>query len=294
MVSVSELDDRIAKCEKILEADPNSQIFAALAEAYRRKGQLDKAFRICQNGLRIHPSYGSAHIVMAKINLDRRMYDWAEIEAKKALEIDGQTRSIRLLLAEIHIYRGQTEAAVKLLKQLSEADPDNTQIRRLLDISLRIPKEQPAGAGPSTQPQARSAVAESERAPAQPDTLLSLTEGDVIRLGRQIPGVSGALYVNSEGLIVESNWSAGVDATACAAGLSEVGNSVNQELVESSFGRVHMMLIETEDLVFYLVRAGGGSFLFAAEESVNLGTLRLQMERLLSNYHQDAKETAWK
>ena len=91
MTTTVDIQDRISKCQKILETDPNSQIFAALAEAYRRNGDLDKAFRICQNGLKIHPSYGSAHVVMAKINLDRRLYDWAEIEAKKAAELGVQT-----------------------------------------------------------------------------------------------------------------------------------------------------------------------------------------------------------
>ena len=103
MASLLELDDRISKCEKILDSDPNSQIFAALADAYRKKGDLEKSFRTCQNGLRIHPSYGSAHVIMAKVNLDRGLYDWAEIEAEKAVEIDGRTRSIELLLAEIYI-----------------------------------------------------------------------------------------------------------------------------------------------------------------------------------------------
>jgi len=89
MIDTAQIDDRISKCQKILEVDPNSQIFAALAEAYRKRGDLDKAFQVCQNGLWIHPSYGSGHLVMSKINLDRGLYDWAEIEANKAQDLDG-------------------------------------------------------------------------------------------------------------------------------------------------------------------------------------------------------------
>src|SRR5512138_3451538 len=101
----SDLTDRISKCERILQSDPNSQIFAALAEAYRKQGNLEKAFHVCQNGLRVHPSYGSAHVVMAKINMDRGLYDWAETEINKAIEIEGTSRAVELLLAEVHIYR---------------------------------------------------------------------------------------------------------------------------------------------------------------------------------------------
>ena len=142
MTVAVEIEDRIIKCRKILESDPNSQIFAALAEAYRKKGELDKAFRICQGGLRIHPSYGSAHVIMAKINLDRGLYDWAEAEVNKAAEIDGRSRAIDLLLAEIYLFKGDYKSSVKLLNRLLQVDPENLQIKKLLDIALKIPEEQ--------------------------------------------------------------------------------------------------------------------------------------------------------
>ncbi|MFQ5499976.1 MAG: tetratricopeptide repeat protein, partial [Candidatus Zixiibacteriota bacterium] len=141
MTDLAQLDERIAKCRKILDLDPNSQIFAALAEAHRKRGDLDDAFRICQNGLRIHPSYGSAHVVMAKVNLDRGLYDWAEVEGEKAAKLDGRTRAIELLLAEIFIYKGEYPKAVALLTKLHDADPDNDQIQKLLDIAQKLPEE---------------------------------------------------------------------------------------------------------------------------------------------------------
>ena len=103
MIDLNEIEDRISKCNKLLDANPNSQIFAALAEAYRKKGDLDLAFRICQEGLRIHPDYGSAHMVMARINVDKGMFDWAEIEVRKTIDIEGNSHTTDLLLAEIYI-----------------------------------------------------------------------------------------------------------------------------------------------------------------------------------------------
>ena len=139
MTAIVEIDDRIDKCQRLLETDPNSQIFAALAEAYRKKGELDKAFRVCQSGLKVHPSYASAHVVMAKINLDRGLYDWAEAEIRKAMEIEGPTRATDLLLAEVQIYRGEFDAASRLLRRLHQADPGNEHIKKLLDIAKKLP-----------------------------------------------------------------------------------------------------------------------------------------------------------
>jgi len=177
MISTAELDERIFKCRKIIEEDPNSQIFAALAESYRKKGELDKAFRVCQSGLKIHPSYGAAHVVMAKINLDRGLYDWAEIEAQKAMELDGRTRTLELLLAEIYIYKGEFDQAIKLLKQLHDADPNNAQISKLLDIARKLPEENRARTGiPVATDDLVADVVTPEPVPEESDESLSTAQ----------------------------------------------------------------------------------------------------------------------
>lgn len=285
MASLPELDDRITKCEKILDSDPNSQIFAALADAYRKKGDLEKSFRICQNGLRIHPSYGSAHVVMAKVNLDRGLYDWAEIEAGKAVEIDGRTRSIELLLAEIYIYKGEFNAAIKLLKKLHEADPNHAQIKKLLEIALKLPEEQAVLSGSTVvddEPEQSDRSVTAEIAVGQEPERISAKE--LVERSIAIPGIDGALFLNFEGLVVESEWSLEMDRATCAATLGDIGNVVDRQLIKNSFGGLRTVLIETEEPTFYLVRVADGVFLFAANSSANLGTLRMRIENLLVRY----------
>lgn len=285
MINAVEIDERISKCQKILDVDPNSQIFAALAEAYRKKGQLEAAFRVCQNGLRIHPSYGSAHIVMAKINLDRGLYDWAEIEANKAAEIDGQTRTIELLLAEIYIYKGEFSEAIKLLKKLNEADPNNDQIKKLLDIAQKIPEEQTmmVRSGRSDK-EKESDSTDGVSIEEAPEEKTVLNTRDVIERAMLISGVTGALLVNFEGLIIDAEWNLAMDSALCSATLGDVSNVLSQDLVKSSFGNFTTVLIETVNTTFYLVRVHNGLFLFVVEESANLGTLRMKVENLLVSY----------
>jgi len=286
MITASALDERIEKCQKILDEAPNSQIFAALADAYRKKGELEKAFRICQNGLRIHPSYGAAHVIMAKINLDRGLFDWAEIEANKAAEIDGRTRSTELLLAEIHIYKGEFNAAIKLLERLHQSEPDNPQIKKLLGIARRLPQEQAALAGGLGSPEqpARGITSQpkSETIPAKAAVKLSAKE--VLEGSIAIPGVNGVLFINPEGLVVESEWALKMDLNACSAAMGEIDQELGRELLKSSLGRVRRVLIETVGPTFYLVRVADGIFLIAANSSANLGTLRMKIENLLAKY----------
>lgn len=298
MSSASEIDSRISKCQKILVQDPNSQIFAALAEAMRRKGDLEKAFRVCQNGLKVHASYGSAHVVMAKINLDRQLFDWAEIEARKAAECDGWTRATELLMAEIHIYKGEFQPAIKLLTKLHDADPNNTQITKLLDIARQIPRQQaihlgepvlstPGGKGSisvKTGPRAaKDGVVEAENGPAveerRPKAPLSVEQ--ILEKVIALPGVDGALFLNREGLVVKSEWTMRLDLTVCGAIALEFSRGLDQSLASGYFGSVHSVLVETGGPTFYTVRSHEGMFMFVANSKTNLGALRMKLDALL-------------
>ena len=287
MTVSSEINDRIEKCQKIMESDPNSQIFAALADAHRKKGELDKAFRICQNGLKIHPSYGAAHLVMAKINMDRGLYDWAEAEIKKAIELDGSSRVIDILLSEILIYKGEFVEAVKLLKKLHQSDPDNKQIKKRLDIAQRIPEEQKEITSPQPgtvigAPSEGEETDDGERFEAKAPPKLST--GDIVRQALTLSDLHGALFINSEGLVTESEWTLDIDSQNCGAIMSEIVIYLSQEMVDNSFGRINTVLIENSQMVFYLRKVESGIFLFVGDARISLGNMRMKLSGLVDNY----------
>ena len=285
MATTSELEERIEKCQRLMEADPNSQIFAALAEAYRKKGDLDLAFRICKNGLKVHNNYGSAHVVMAKINLDRGLYDWAEIEAKRATELDGKTRTIGLLLAEIYIYKGDFRQAIKILKELHSKDIDNPQIKKLLEIAQRIPEEQKAQSGAIQVESGRIEVTEVARPGDSPIAIgpVGLDLKGLMEEALAVKGIRGALLVSNEGLVAESRWQLKCDVNECGAVMSEIWKSLSGQTLSDAFGKANNVLIESSDLMFYLVKSHNGVLVFAAGPTMNLGTFRLKIEGLLEN-----------
>ena len=291
MATVSELDDRIEKCQRILDSDPNSQIFAALAEAYRKKGDLDLAFKVCKNGLKVHDNYGSAHVVMSKINLDRGQYDWAEIEAKRAADLDGRTRSVELLLSEIYIYKGEFPQAIKLLKELSNRDPENPQIQKLLEIAQKIPEEQNAyldetiiTGGPSgSSPVLPSGVDETETETNKP-----LELHDILTEALTIKGLKGAMLVSQDGLVADYEWKSSLEVNDCGAVLSEIWKMLSSELVNNSFGNVQNVLIEAAESTFYINQNSKGIFIFVAGKKANLGNVRMRIDGLMSNYAKTA------
>jgi tetratricopeptide (TPR) repeat protein len=283
MPKTPELDERISKCQKILDEDPNSQIFAALAEALRRKGELDKAFQVCQNGLRIHPSYGSAHLVMAKVNLDRGQYDWAEIEARKAAEVDGYTRAVELLLAEVYIYKGEFSAAIKMLKRLHQADPQNTQITKLLEIARRLPEEQRQLAPQAAQ----TASVQHEAAQGKATTRLetALSSQAIVQAAITFDGVAGSAFVESDGALRHLEWASSVlDGRLAASSMTQLIRQMGSELVKTAFGRVESLLVECHKECFYVVPAHDGAFLFLVDQVAQLGSFKMKIEGLLGRY----------
>ncbi len=70
------------KYEALLADDPDSQAFAPLAEAYLRKGQVDRAEALATHGVEKHPKFTGAHLVRGQVFLQRGQF----LEAAKSFE----------------------------------------------------------------------------------------------------------------------------------------------------------------------------------------------------------------
>jgi predicted regulator of Ras-like GTPase activity (Roadblock/LC7/MglB family) len=283
MSQSAELDDRIAKCNRILEENPNSQIFAALAEAYRKKGDLDKAFRACQNGLRVHPNYGSAHMVMAKINFDKGLYDWAEIEVNKAIELEGVSQAAELLLAEIYLYRGEAGKAVKILNRLSAADKNNPQVQKLMQVARKIPQER----FPKEEPEPKF-----EKVPKVEKKIEIKSSGEIsinqlLDQIDSIPGVEGALLINDEGLVAESRWDGSTPPDLFGAVACDIIRTIKSQIDICQFGQYESVLIEADGLMLNIISLRNNLLLIKTNNKINLGTLRLRLSGLLTRLPKD-------
>ncbi|MBD3299092.1 MAG: tetratricopeptide repeat protein [candidate division Zixibacteria bacterium] len=172
MITVAELDERIERCLAILADNPHSQVFAALAEAYRRRGEFGRAFAVCKSGLKHHPDYAPAHVVMAKLYLHQKMLPDAMSSLRKAIDIDGSTRATDLLEAELHIEMGDVSAAQPIVERLQRAERRNPAV---IDLVMRLKelRNQPV---PTAEPTDDAETVDNQAEPTDTETTPSANE----------------------------------------------------------------------------------------------------------------------
>jgi len=292
MPRVAELEDRIAKCNKILSENPNSQIFAALSEAYRKKGDVDKAFRVCQTGLKIHPEYGSAHMVMAKINLDKGLLDWAEMEVLKVIELEGHSHATDLLMAEILIGKGEYAQAARILDKLQNTGANIQQVEELLTMVRRQPLvSQPAiektvSVPPVQIEREEVNLAKPDKKP-EPQAPQKISLKELMDAISDMPGVDGVLLINKEGLVADSRWDESEQTDIYGALAKDVEATIQSQMDVSHFGKYENILVEAESCIINILPLGNNLLLIKANMQINLGTLRLKLTYLLEKLSED-------
>lgn len=270
MQNSAQLDERISKCDEILSRNPNSLVFAALSDAYRKKGDLAKAFNVCSRGLKLHPDYGPGHLVMARINTERGMHTEAEKELTLAVQVDGKTRGTELLLAQILIRRGQTKEAGKILERLKITDPENQVVAEL----LRAEKERAEPGRPIFD-----VMTARER--WRIEKVVDLRDG--VGYLKSLPGVSGALMVGENGLVMESKLSAVLKEELIGAVATSITGRVKEGMSGIGFGEYEQVLIETGNLALWIIGFKDQAWVLCCTPDAALGALKVRVGELLEH-----------
>ncbi|MGE5693161.1 MAG: roadblock/LC7 domain-containing protein [Candidatus Zixiibacteriota bacterium] len=288
MLNLAELSDRIAKCEKILSENPNSQIFAALADAHRRKGQLDKALEVCRTGLKLHPNYGSGHLVMAKVHMDRQMYELAEKALEEAIRLEGRTRATELLLCEIFIHKKKLSEALSILEKLHITDPENQEVKYLLEL-CRKETEKTRPSAEITRP-SFSATGRSgpKRGSSDIFTLETERSQDSV-IGPEeamdelfaIPEVDALMVVNREGLIIDKRFRGEWDSDSLAAVSASVFTVAEDNLEKVDLGQLEKVWIDGDGISFLAVRMEEKVLMVVYRPDINLGAFKMKVGAFL-------------
>ena len=135
-IDLSELERYL----RIFQENPDSRVFAPLADLYRRLGRLKEAEDIVRDGMERHPYYAGGRVAFANILLDSGRFDEALNEASQVVtyypdNLLARKILIRVLGALSQLDRARREfEALKALAPQIAADPE-------LEQALHGPKQ---------------------------------------------------------------------------------------------------------------------------------------------------------
>jgi len=145
---------RIRDLKRRLELEPASRLFVALAEEYRKNGQLPDALSTLQKGLLAHPSYLSAHVALGRAYLESGQITEAIATFSKVLANDPGNLVSARSLADIFLSRGESVEAIKKYKLYRALSGDRTVDETIerLELELAPPPPPVADARASAPP----------------------------------------------------------------------------------------------------------------------------------------------
>ncbi len=117
---------------KKYQEDPNSRVFAPLAEAYRKANRVDEAIEIAREGLRIHPGFVGGRVALARALFDKKLYDEVIAELKAVVQDVPDNLVAQRLLAESYLIQGHVAEALAAFKMLLYFAPQDAETARIV------------------------------------------------------------------------------------------------------------------------------------------------------------------
>jgi len=93
------------KYYKQWQDDPDSIVFASIAQYFLMYDMLDHALKVCREGLVRHPELISGRIVLARVHLRRGNWDEAESELRRVLSLRSDNGTAARMMEEIDALR---------------------------------------------------------------------------------------------------------------------------------------------------------------------------------------------
>lgn len=115
----------IEKFKQALQKDPNSQIFATLAEAYRELKMLPEAEKTVRDGMKRHPNFVGGLVTLGRILQDLGKYQEALAPLKKAAQLAPENILAHQLMGEMFLQLEHPKDALKSFKMVLFLNPNS-------------------------------------------------------------------------------------------------------------------------------------------------------------------------
>jgi len=139
----------LAKLEHAFAADPSSDAFKPLAEAYLGMGRFMEAMVVCKKGVKAHPNAADPRLLLARVYLQQGKDKKALEEALGGLQVQPTDKAALRMVGMLQLKTGELEPGKLNLLKAWEADPNDTET---LTWMQQYKVEQPKPAAPPPAP----------------------------------------------------------------------------------------------------------------------------------------------
>jgi tetratricopeptide (TPR) repeat protein len=147
----------LSSLEHAFAADPGSDAYRPLTEAYLAMGRFMEAMVVCKKGVKAHPDDPAARVLLARVYADQGKDRKALEELQAVLAAYPTFAAANRMAGVLHLRLGERDAGEAALRRAADAAPDDPEVREALakhgiSVVKRPPAPAPAAGGPPVAP----------------------------------------------------------------------------------------------------------------------------------------------
>jgi len=122
----------INKLKDQLSRDPSSVVFAQLAESYRKIGDAERAIVVLKQGIKNHPSYKLAYLILSNCYFELKDFSLAYATLRPFVEAERNNIKLQKLFAQICQELGHQEEALEAYKFVLFINPRDKEVAKVV------------------------------------------------------------------------------------------------------------------------------------------------------------------
>jgi len=158
----------LSALEHSFAADPASNAYRPLTEAYLAMGRFMEAMVVCKKGVKAHPDDPSARVLLARVYADQGKDRKALDELQAVVAAYPTFAAANRMAGVLHMRLGERQLGEAALRRAADAAPDDAEVREALAKHGVSAAPKPPAAAPPALPKA--AAPATRGAPAAADS----------------------------------------------------------------------------------------------------------------------------
>src|SRR5512134_811239 len=143
----------LSALEHAFAADPGSDAYRPLTEAYLASGRFMEAMVACKKGVKAHPDDPSARVLLARVYADQGKDRKALEELQAIIAAYPTFAAANRMAGVLHFRLGEREPGEAALRRAADAAPDDPEVRAALakhgvSLAPKPPPPPPPSAAP--------------------------------------------------------------------------------------------------------------------------------------------------